>query len=135
MVAKTSIEVVNFYQVLGGSDDEPVFTISASWDNFWGKHAIPLIDEVIFNPPYTIINWRDGTKTKVRLGEGEEWNEEVGLSMAIIRKLFPTRNYFKKLLESARRQYKEDESNVDVRIDLELAKRLDVFTGSAKPLS
>lgn len=93
---------------------------------------IPFVDRVIFNPPYTIVNWSDGTKTIVKptLGrpetplmrkdgtprlhkdgtpvvlpavEPEEFDEERGLSMALVKKIM-TRGEFTYLIEIADRQ-------------------------------
>jgi hypothetical protein len=45
------------------------------------------IENVIFNPPATIVFWTDGTKTVVK-ADGEEFDAEKGLAMAISKKLF-----------------------------------------------
>ena len=49
---------------------------------------MPAIDEVFFNAPYTTIKWSDDTITTVKCIEGEEFNKEVGLAMAITKKYF-----------------------------------------------
>lgn len=41
------------------------------------------IKKVIFNDPATIIIWKDGAKTVVKAGEGEKYDPEKGLAMAI----------------------------------------------------
>lgn len=41
------------------------------------------IKKVIFNNPATIIIWRNGDKTVVKAGEGEEYDPEKGFAMAI----------------------------------------------------
>lgn len=41
------------------------------------------IEKVIFNDPATIIIWKDGKKTVVKAGEGEKYDPEKGLAMAI----------------------------------------------------
>lgn len=41
------------------------------------------IEKVIFNDPATIIIWKDGKKTVVKAGEGEEYDPEKGFAMAI----------------------------------------------------
>jgi hypothetical protein len=46
-----------------------------------------LIKEVIFNDPYTIINWKSGTKTIVKAQDGDEFNKEKGLLLAIVKYL------------------------------------------------
>lgn len=59
----------------------------------WGWN-IPEIDNVIFNDPATIIFWKDGTKTIVK-AEGEDFDPEKGLAMAISKKALGNKgNYF-----------------------------------------
>lgn len=47
---------------------------------------LPEIKKVIFNKPATIILWADDTKTVVKCQEGEIYDPEKGLSMAIAKK-------------------------------------------------
>lgn len=49
---------------------------------------IPNIKNVIFNYPYTIVLWHDGTKTVVKTQNGEMYDPEKGLVMAISKKAF-----------------------------------------------
>lgn len=56
--------------------------------------------QVIFNPPATIVYWRDGTKTVVRC-DNDEFSEEFGFAMACMRKIFGTRNAFKAQFKNA----------------------------------
>lgn len=44
------------------------------------------IKNVIFNPPATIVFWRDGTKTVVK-AKNEDFDPEKGLAMAISKKM------------------------------------------------
>lgn len=44
------------------------------------------IKDVIFNDPATIVLWKDGTKTVVKIQNGEEFDPEKGLAMAITKK-------------------------------------------------
>lgn len=70
---------------------------------------LPGIDEVIFNPPATIVKWGDGTKTVVK-ASGEEFSEEHGLAMAIARKYFHgKRHRFKKAVKDAKRPQERDD--------------------------
>lgn len=46
----------------------------------------PKIKDVIFNEPATIVYWSDGTKTVVKTQEGEKYDPEKGLAMAISKK-------------------------------------------------
>lgn len=61
-----------------------------------GKSAtIPVIEKVIFNDPATIIFWKDGTKTVVKAQDGEVFDPEKGLTMAISKKVLGNQgNYY-----------------------------------------
>ena len=47
---------------------------------------LPEIKDVIFNEPATIVMWSDGTKTVVKCQEGEGYDPEKGMAMAISKK-------------------------------------------------
>lgn len=49
---------------------------------------IPEIKNVIFNDPATIVFWDDGTKTVVKCQDGDEFDPEKGLAMAIAKKAY-----------------------------------------------
>lgn len=63
--------------------------------------TVPVIKKVIFNNPATIVMWKDGTKTVVK-AEGEDYDPEKGLAMAIAKKAYGNQgnyyNEFKKWL-------------------------------------
>ena len=63
---------------------------------------LPEIKDIIFNEPATIILWADGTKTVVKCQEGEGYDPEKGMAMAISKKALGNKgNYcevFKKWL-------------------------------------
>ena len=44
------------------------------------------IERVIFHDPATIVIWKDGTKTVVKTQNGEKYDPEKGLAMAITKK-------------------------------------------------
>ena len=53
------------------------------------------IRKVVFNNPATIVLWTDGTKTIVKAGEGEKYDAEKGLAMAIAKKALGNKgNYY-----------------------------------------
>ena len=60
------------------------------------------IKNVIFNDPATIVFWSDGTKTVVKVQDGEPYDAEKGLAMAISKKALGNQgnycNVFKKWL-------------------------------------
>lgn len=68
------------------------------------KHDLPEIADVIFSGPATIVQWKDGTKTVVKCSEGENFDPEKGLVMAITKKALGNKgNYYetiKKWLEN-----------------------------------
>lgn len=47
---------------------------------------MPVISRVIFNDPATIVFWEDGTKTVVKCQDGDIYDPEKGLAMAISKK-------------------------------------------------
>lgn len=53
-----------------------------------GSSPIPEIKNVIFNDPATIVFWEDGTKTVVKCQDGDEFDPEKGLAMAIAKKAY-----------------------------------------------
>lgn len=56
---------------------------------------LPEIADVIFSGPATIVQWKDGTKTVVKCGEGENFDPEKGLVMAITKKALGNKgNYY-----------------------------------------
>ena len=46
------------------------------------------IKNVIVNDPATIVFWEDGTKTVVKCQDGDEFDPEKGLAMAIVKKAY-----------------------------------------------
>ena len=53
-----------------------------------GSLHIPEIKNVIFNDPATIVFCEDGTKTVVKCQDGDEFDPEKGLAMAIAKKAY-----------------------------------------------
>lgn len=53
------------------------------------------IKKVIFSDPATIVFWEDGTKTVVKTQDGEKYDKEKGLAMAISKRVFGNeRDYY-----------------------------------------
>jgi hypothetical protein len=50
--------------------------------------TLPEISKVIFNPPCTIVLWSDKTKTVVKCQDGDMFDHEKGLAMAIVKKMY-----------------------------------------------
>ena len=83
------------------------------------------VEKAIFNPPYTIVIFKDKTKVIVKAGEGEEYDPEKGFAMALCKKMLGSNksgsNYydiFKKFLpkendsESHKRAMEHKEGNI-----------------------
>ena len=43
-------------------------------------------DRAVFNPPATIVLWKDGTKTVVKCGENDVYDPEKGLALCFMKK-------------------------------------------------
>ena len=81
-----------------------------AYNNMYKNTQTSLIKNVIFNDPATIIHWNDGSKTVVKCGEGEVYDPEKGLAMAISKKVLGNKgNYyetFKKWLPEKESEFK-----------------------------
>lgn len=105
----------------------PFFKLNTT--NTTNTTKLPEIKDVIFNEPATIVMWSDGTKTVVKCQEGEGYDPEKGMAMAISKKALGNKgNYcevFKKWLP-------EEEVN-DGRVSSnDLRKAIDHFAKLAK---
>lgn len=73
-----------------------------------------MIDNVIFNPPATIVFWKDGTKTVVKCQEGDCFDHEKGIAMAYFKKLHGNTGAYNNILKTwigdyQMSQYKQDD--------------------------
>ena len=89
--------------------------------------SVPSIKKVIFNYPATIVLWSDGSKTVVKCQDGDIYDPEKGLAMAISKKALGNKgnycNEFKKWLPE---EEEEEEGTVELRLDTsELTKSLE----------
>lgn len=74
------------------------------------------IKKVLYSGPATIVFWNDGTKTVVKCAEGDDYTPEVGLAMAISKKVLGDRysNVFRKYCVSDGDLYLDE---VEVSVD------------------
>lgn len=77
------------------------------------------IKNVIFNDPATIVFWNDSSKTVVKTQNGEDFDPEKGLAMAICKKMIGDnkRGYyktFKKWLPNANKDSLEKPTPIDL---------------------
>ena len=68
------------------------------------------IENVIFNDPATIVFWADGSKTVVKCGDGDTFDPEKGLSMAISKKYLGNKgSYFNTIKKWTKPYYEKEE--------------------------
>lgn len=60
---------------------------------------LPAIKKVIFNDPATIVYWTDDTKTVVKVKEGDTFDPEKGLAMAVCEKAFGSKSNSHKIFK------------------------------------
>lgn len=89
--------------------------------------SVPSIKKVIFNYPATIVLWNDESKTVVKCQDGDIYDPEKGLAMAISKKALGNKgnycNEFKKWLPE---EEEEEEKTVELRFDTsEISKSLE----------
>ena len=64
------------------------------------NHFIATIDKVYFGKGTTVIKWKDGTTTKVKCQDGEEFDKEKGVAMCIIKHMFGNIGYYNEIFRS-----------------------------------
>lgn len=57
------------------------------------------VKKVIFNDPATIVLWSDGTKTAVKCQDGDVFDPEKGLAMAISKKALGNKGNFNEVFK------------------------------------
>ena len=85
----------------------------------------PEIKEVIFNDPATIVFWTDGTKTVVKCQEGDIFDPEKGLTMAIAKKVYGNKGSYCNVIKKGCEPYheKQKEKNDLVTRICDLSKK------------
>ena len=111
-------EFINFGKRYGGYGFLPMnyAAISVVTVNQDQKPRLDLgIKNVIFNYPATIVLWNDGTKTVVKVQDGDVFDPEKGLTMAIIKKLLGNQgNYYNELKKWLPKEEKVDFDGVSI---------------------
>lgn len=77
------------------------------------KYTEPKIKNVIFADPATIVFWEDGTKTVVRTQEGDTYDPEKGLAMAICKKIGGNKWDYYNTFKHWLKKYKTDAGDVE----------------------
>lgn len=92
-------------------------------------HEFNAIKDVIFNDPATIVFWSDGTKTVVKCQDGDVFDKEKGLAMAISKKFFGNGGgYYKNFKKFCGDEEDSDLADIPVFLDGNL------FTDFAKSI-
>lgn len=69
------------------------------------------IKKVIFNPPATVIFWDDGTKTVVKAQDGECFDPEKGMAIAIAKKALGNKHdYYDKIKKWTKKYERSSDS-------------------------
>ena len=84
-----TINPTKFYLITGRGNGKTLFYQNMLKNLFGLK-----IKDVIFNDPATIVFWADGEKTVVQCQNGEEFDPEKGLAMAISKKIFGNKHSY-----------------------------------------
>jgi hypothetical protein len=71
------------------------------------------IKNVIFNDPATIVIWTDGTKTVVKAQDGDVFDPEKGLALAITKKALGNKGNYCNELKKWLEKYEEKTENVE----------------------
>ncbi len=64
------------------------------------------IHQIIFSGPKTIVMWKDGTKTIVSCGEGDQYDRYVGFCAAVAKKMFGSTSKIKKTIDQYTKESK-----------------------------
>lgn len=79
------------------------FSMSLAEDIHEEEEVSLIPEQIIFQPELktTIVKWEDGTITTVKCSDEETFVPEVGVAMALVKKVFPNRSEFLRMVNSA----------------------------------
>ena len=58
-------------------------------------------EDIIINPPATIVKWDDGTKTVVKCQNGDVYDDEKGIALCFMKKMFDNKSYYNEVIKEA----------------------------------
>ena len=64
---------------------------------------------VIFNPPATVVFWKDGTKTVVKSMEGDQFNPYYGFVCALAKKIYGSNSAVKSIVSKYMPEFNKEE--------------------------
>ena len=83
----------------------------------WRERYKFQIERVIYNPPATIVFWKDGTKSVVKCREDDIFDPEKGLTMAIAKKVYGNKyDYYNTIRKWLKKYEAKFDSNSEVII-------------------
>lgn len=85
-----------------------------TFNNIAAEKRTPEIKDVIFNNPATIVFWEDGTKTVVQTRDGDVYDPEKGLAMAISKKMFGNKHEYYNVFKHWLKKVPETMGNCDM---------------------
>lgn len=86
--------------------DKKEETLTAKWEK-WNKSKFTP-ERIVYNPPATIVFWKDKTKTVVKCSEGEEYSEYFGFLAALGKKIFETNSEVNRIVNAYKPKPKEE---------------------------
>lgn len=81
------------------------YAVNSKFEKFIQKNVI---QNVIFHPPATIVFWNDGTKTVVKTQNGEPFDPEKGLAMAILKRIRSEKGHYYKEIKKWCHTYRDN---------------------------
>lgn len=58
-------------------------------------------DNIVINPPATIVKWDDGTKTVVKCQNDEEYDAEKGIALCFMKKMCGNTSNYNEIIKTA----------------------------------
>lgn len=86
-------------------------------------NPLPIVN-VIFSDPATIVFWSDNTKTVVKCGEGDTFDPEKGLAMAIVKKFLGNNGRYFNEIKKWTELYYDKKIDDDVSRFMEFVKKV-----------
>lgn len=75
------------------------------------KPVKPEVNRIIFNDPATIVFWKDGTKTVVKVSDSESYSPYYGFLAALAKKIYGSNSAIQRIV----RQFLPEEEQAPVR--------------------
>lgn len=86
--------------------DKKEESLKAKWEKWNKSNFTP--KRIVYNPPATIVFWKDKTKTVVKCSEGEEYSEYFGFLAALGKKIFETNSEVNRIVNAYKPKPKEE---------------------------